>query len=140
MSATEVDAYLDTVTPRKRARDARTLVTLMREVTGHEPDLHGTIIGFGRYHYEYESGRRGDGPAAAFSPRKAASTVYVPDGVGAHAGDLARLGPHTTGVGCIYLKDLDEVDLDVLTQIVRHSYATLTRGTYGLRAREGGTS
>jgi hypothetical protein len=137
MDVTEVDTYLDTVVPRKRARDARTLVALMTEVTGEQPTLWGTIIGFGRYHYVYESGREGDGPAASFAPRKAASTVYVADGVGPHEHDLARLGPHATGVGCVYLKDLDDVDLDVLRAIVRRSYETLTRGTYGLRAREG---
>ena len=59
------------------------------------------------------------------------------DGVGAHATDLARLGPHTTGVGCVYLKNLDDVDLEVLEQIVARSYRTLTAGTYGQRAREG---
>jgi hypothetical protein len=59
------------------------------------------------------------------------------DGVRAHASDLAKLGPHTTGVGCVYLKSLDDVDLDVLERIVARCYRTLTSGSYGLRAREG---
>lgn len=139
MTDTEnLDAFLDRVTPARRARDARRLLELMREATGEEPVLHGTMVGFGHYHYKYESGREGDAPAAAFAPRKQASTVYLLDGISSHEAELARLGPHTTGVGCLYIKDLDEVDLDVLKRIVQRSYQTLTRATYGLRAREGG--
>jgi hypothetical protein len=63
--------------------------------------------------------------------------VYVSDGVGAHAKLLERLGPHTTGVSCIYMKDVSAVDLTVLEQIVARSYAALTAGTYTTRAREG---
>ena len=73
------------------------------------------------------SGREGDAPAAGFAPRKAASTIYLPDGVGAHASELARLGPHTTGVGCLYVKNLDDVDLAVLERIVASSYASVQR-------------
>ena len=133
----DLNAFLDRVTPAKRARDARRLLELMREVTGEEPALQGTIIGFGQYHYRYQSGREGDAPAAAFAPRKQATTVYLSDGIGSHENELARLGPHTAGVGCIYLKDLDDIDLDILKNIVRHSYQNLTRDIYGLRAREG---
>lgn len=82
-----------------------------------------------QYHYRYASGREGDAPAAGFAARKAASTVYVLDGVGAHADLLETLGPHSTGVGCIYIKDLQKVDLEVLEAIVTRSYATLTSGT-----------
>ena len=100
--------------------------------------MWGTIVGFGRYHYRYASGREGDSPAAGFAARKAATTVYVANGVGAHADLLERLGPHTTGVGCIYMKDLAEVDLDILETITSQSYAALTADTYTKRAREGG--
>jgi hypothetical protein len=82
--------------------------------------------------------REGDAPAAGFSARKTATTIYVADGVGAHAELLERLGPHTTGVACIYVKDLTAVDLDVLATIVARSYGSLTAGTYTKRAREGG--
>jgi hypothetical protein len=132
----DVQHYLDTVTPAKRRRDALTLVELMERVTGQPARLHGTMVGFGRYEYRYDSGREGEGPAACFAPRKAASTIYVPDGVGAHAELLGRLGPHSTGVGCIYIKDLTEVDLPALEAIVGASYATVTAGTFGSRARE----
>ena len=135
---TEIRAYLDGIASPKRRRDAETMVELIRRATGEEPRMWGSIVGFGQYHYKYESGREGDAPAAAFSARKAATTVYVMDGVGAHAKLLEQLGPHTTGVGCIYMKDLTTVDLDVLEAIVSRSYNALTAGTYTKRAREGG--
>ena len=71
------------------------------------------------------------------APRKAASVVYLNDGIATHEELLGRLGPHKTGVGCLYLTDLDAVDLDVLEEIVRRSYTTLTRDGYGRRAAEG---
>ena len=100
-----------------------------------------TIVGFGTYHYRYPSGREGDMAAAGFSPRKAATTIYLPEGVDAHADLLAPLGPHTLGKGCLYLKDLDAVDLAALEEIVRRSYATVTAGTFGSRPdRTGGAT
>ena len=100
------------------------------------PHAGPSIIGVGHYHYRYPTGREGDGPAAAFSPRSTATVVYLPDGVGAHRDNLEKLGPHTSGVGCLYLKDLSKVDISVLESIIRDSYATLTAGTFGHRARE----
>ena len=140
MTTQELARFLAAVTPAKRRRDAHTMLALMERVTGVEPVLWGTAIGFGSYHYRYESGREGDAAAAAFAPRKAATVVYLMDGVGAHEHDLGRLGPHTTGVGCLYLKDLEQVDLEVLERIVATSWRTLTLGTYTLRARDGGRS
>lgn len=133
-----VSGYLDAVTPAKRRRDAETLLGLMGRVTGEPARMWGSIVGFGEYHYRYESGREGDAPAAGFAARKAASSIYLPDGVGAHADLLARLGPHTPGVGCLYVKDLATVDLAVLESIVARSYGAVTDGTYTQRAREGG--
>lgn len=135
----EVRDFIGKVEPERRRRDADTLLELFSRVTGAEPKLWGTIVGFGSYHYKYESGREGDTAAVAFAPRKAASTVYLVDGVGAHTEELARLGPHTTGVGCLYLKDVSAVDLDVLAEIVGSTYRTLAAGVYTQRARDGGT-
>jgi hypothetical protein len=134
----DVRTYLENVAPPKRRRDAETLVDLMRQVTGQEPRLWGTVVGFGSYHYRYTSGREGDAAAAGFAPRKAATTVYVMDGVAAHADLLEELGLHSTGVGCIYIRELEQVDLDVLRAIVARSYATLTAGTFTDRARDSG--
>jgi hypothetical protein len=127
--AEDVQAHLDAIASDKRRRDARTMVELMARATGLQPTMWGSIIGFGAYHYKYASGREGDAPAAGFAARKAATTVYVLDGVGAHADLLERLGPHTTGEACIYLKDVDKVDLAVLEEIVARSHASLTSDT-----------
>ncbi len=100
----EVRAYLDGVTSPKRRVDAEELLDLMSRVTGESPRLqYGSAIGFGQYHYKYRSGREGDAAAAGFAPRKAAMTIYLPDGVGRYGTQLEHLGPHTTGVGCIYI-------------------------------------
>lgn len=134
-----VREFVDAVPSDARRRDAETLIEIMERVTGETPRMWGpTIIGFGRYHYEYASGREGDAAAAGFSPRKAATTIYLPDGVDAYADELERLGEHTTGVGCLYLNHLDRVDLGVLESIVEQSYRRVTAGTFGQRAAESG--
>ncbi len=137
--AAEVRAAMDRVTPAKRKGDAETLLGLFARATGVEPQMWGSsIVGYGTYHYRYESGREGDSCAAGFAPRKTATVIYLADGIAAHGAALERLGPHTTGVGCLYLKDLAQNDLAVLEEIVTKSYARLAEGTYGRRAREGG--
>ncbi len=139
MTSPEVEAHLATVRSATRRRDADTMIELMRRVTGEEPRMWATVVGFGEYHYKYASGREGDAPAAGFAPRGAATTVYLSDGVGAHAELLEKLGPHTTGVGCLYVKKLDDIDLEVLETVVRRSYQSLTTGNYPHRARESGS-
>lgn len=108
----------------------------MRGATGCEPRLAGSIVAFGEYAYEYDRGSKGTSPAVSFSPRKAAIVVYLLDGIGHHEEALTKLGPHKTGVGCLYLKDLTKIDLCVLKAIVRKSFKTLTAKTYGKRTRE----
>jgi len=90
-----VRAFLDRVTPAKRRRDAETLFGLMDRVTGEQPQLRATAVGYGQYHYKYKSGREGDAPAAGFAPRKAATSVYLVDGIGRYEQQLAKLGSHT---------------------------------------------
>jgi hypothetical protein len=129
-----VEDFVSSVEHPVRRRDAERLMALMSRVTGEPPRMWGpTIVGFGAYHYRYESGRQGDMAAVGFSPRKAATTIYFPDGAESHADLLADLGPHTIGKSCLYLKDLDTVDLGVLEEMVRRSYATVTSGTFGTR-------
>lgn len=109
--------------PEERRAEVEALCALMTRATGEEPALWGSsIIGFGRYHYRYASGREGDYCATGFSPRKAGPTLYVMDGFSAYAELLGRLGPHKTAKSCLYLKRLDDVDLEVLEEIVRRSY------------------
>lgn len=133
----EPRAFLEAVAPAGRRRDALVLLDLMREATGLEPRMSGSaIVGFGEYAYEYDSGRKGTAPGAAFSPCKAATTIYLLDGIAYHEAALDKLGPHTTGVGCLYIKDLSKIDLRVLKGIVRKSFKTLTAKTYEKRARD----
>lgn len=133
----DVEELIAGSTPAVRQRDARTLLEIMARVTSQPARRWGSIIGFGHYHYRYESGREGDAAAAAFAPRKAAMTVYLNDGISRHEEALARLGPHKHGVGCLYLKNLDDVDLPVLEGIIADSYAALTNATWPTRARDG---
>lgn len=122
-TAADVGAFLDAIDHDRRRSDARTMVELMRRVTGAEPVLWGpSIVGFGSHHYRYESGCEGDVPAVGFSPRAAATTVYLRGDPLGYADDLAVLGPHSLGKGCLYLKRLGDVDLDVLARLVRRSY------------------
>lgn len=115
-------------TPAIRRRDAETLTALMQEITGREPRTWGTIIGFGSVHYRYPTGTEGDTGILSFAPRKAATTIYLFDGTDAHAEALTQLGPHTTGVGCLYIKDLEQIDLDVLRGILERSLAWVESG------------
>ena len=135
---TTIDEYLEAIPQPRRRREATTMLGLMERATGQLPQVARNAVGFGEYHYRYASGREGVAPAAGFAAPKAGLTVYVMDGVAAHADLLEQLGPHTTGVGCVYIRDLDAVDLSVLERIVTRSYETLTSGTYPLRARDGG--
>jgi hypothetical protein len=133
----DVQSYIAGLPLPIRQRDARTMVDLMARVTGERATMWGrSIVGFGSYHYRYSSGGQGDAPAASFSPRKAALSIYLPDGVGSYAKLLSQLGDHSVGVGCLYIKDIERIDLDILEKIVAESYATLSAGTYRHRAAE----
>lgn len=131
-SSGSVDAFVSELASDVRRAEAERLLALMTTITGEEPRMWGSsIIGFGAYHYRYATGREGDAPAAAFSPRKAATTIYLADGVDAHTEQLAALGAHTTGVGCLYIKKLEAVDLDVLTHIVADSFERVAAPGFG---------
>ena len=110
-----VAAFIDTLTDQTRRADAKALVKLMQGAAGEKPKMWGpSIIGFGSYHYTYESGREGDMPLIGFSPRKAATVLYNMRGGGDSEALLAKLGKYTTGKGCLYIKKLEDVDKKVL--------------------------
>ena len=117
-------AFIDDLTdPAKRA-DAKALLKLMQSTAGEKPKMWGpSIIGFGSYRYKYESGREGDMPVIAFSPRKAATVLYGMTGFSEATALLAKLGKHTTGKGCLYIKKLADVDHDVLEALVAQALA-----------------
>lgn len=136
---TDAEDFIAGLRSERRRKDAATLIDLMRRATGQEPDFDRKSAGFGTYHYKYASGREGDAAATGFAPAERAISVYLMDGVGAHQADLAKLGPHRTGVGCLYITNLDAVDLAVLERIVRESYRRVVAGDYySMRARDGG--
>jgi hypothetical protein len=119
-----VAAFIDALTDAARRADAKTLVKLMQSAAGEKPKMWGpSIIGFGSYHYRYESGREGDMPIIAFSPRKAATVLYGMTGFSEAPALLAKLGKHTTGKGCLYIKKLADVDQHVLDALVVKSLA-----------------
>lgn len=126
MQPTDVDPYefIGQVEHPVRRADAERMVEIMREVTGEEPVMWGpSIIGFGRYHYVYESGREGDAPAAGFSPRKANLVVYLLNNFAErYADELAALGPHKTSKACLYITRLEKVDEDILRAMIKDSY------------------
>jgi Domain of unknown function (DU1801) len=119
-----VAGFIDALTDPIRRADARTLLKLMQNASGEKPKMWGpSIIGFGSYHYKYESGRKGDMPVVAFSPRKTATVLYGMTGFSEAAALLAKLGKHTTGKGCLYIKKLEDVDQQVLETLVVKSLA-----------------
>lgn len=123
-----VNAFLETVEPDIRQRDARALIQLFRRVTGWEPQMWGpSIIGFGRYRYFYESGHSGEMCATGFSPRKAELVLYVLGEQQGTAELLLRLGKHRHGKSCLYLKRLADIDEAVLEEIIRAGLADLSR-------------
>ena len=119
-----VTGFIDALTDPTRQTDAKALVKLMQSTAGEKPKMWGpSIIGFGSYHYKYESGREGDMPVIAFSPRKSATVLYGMIGFDGAAALLAKLGKHTTGKGCLYIKKLADVDQRVLETLMVKSLA-----------------
>jgi hypothetical protein len=119
-----VTAFLEGLSDPTRRADAKTLVKMMQSAAGEKPKMWGSsIIGFGSYHYRYDSGREGDMPQIAFSPRKAATVLYNMTGFTDSGALLAKLGKHTTGKGCLYIKKLADVDQQVLEAMIRKSLA-----------------
>lgn len=118
----DVEAFLGAVENEKRREDSLAMLEFMKRITGEEPVMWGaSIVGFGSYHYKYASGREGDWPAAGFSPRKQALTLYIMSGFSRHDELMSKLGTYTTGKSCLYIKKIEDVDMDVLEQLVRGS-------------------
>ena len=119
-----VAAFIDGLADQTRRADAKALAQLMQSATGEKPKMWGpSIIGFGSHHYQYESGREGEMPLAGFSPRKAATVLYIATRFSGAEELLAQLGKHTTGKGCLYIKKLADVDQKVLQTLVGKSVA-----------------
>ena len=118
--------FLNAVADETRRADAWRVARLMEEAAGEPPRMWGdSIVGFGRYHYKYVSGREGDMPLIGFSPRKASLSLYVLTGSDQEAALLARLGKHTAGKSCLYVKRLSDVDEAALRDLMRESVARM---------------
>jgi len=115
--------FLNSVEHNTRRQDAFALLKLMEETTGEDAVMWGSsIVGFGSYHYKYNSGREGDMPLVGFSPRKQSMTIYIMSGFDEVQELLASLGKHKLGKGCLYFNKLLDVDEDILRMLVRRSY------------------
>ena len=116
----DVNAFLNGVEPERRRLDAIRLNEIFIEETGFEPVMWGgSIVGYGRYHYVYKTGREGDFLATGFSPRKASLSIYIMPGYADFGDIMGRLGKHKTGKSCLYVNKLADIDEDVLRELIR---------------------
>ncbi len=117
-----VEAFLQEVSDEQKRQDCFIVLELMRRITGEEPKMWGSsMVGFGRYHYKYSSGQEGDYFLTGFSPRKQNLTLYIMAGFEQYEPLLQKLGKHTTGKSCLYIKRLKDVDLPTLEELIRQS-------------------
>lgn len=126
-----VSAFIAGVPDAARAADCRVLVAMMREATGEEPRMWGpSMIGFGHYHYKYDSGREGDMFVVGFASRKNDISIYIVPGFSQYTDLLTRLGKYKTGKVCLYVKRLSDIAPDVLRKLIQ-------RSVDDMRARKG---
>ncbi len=117
-----VEQFLNAIADEQKRKDSFIVLELMKQVTGMEPKMWGSsIVGFGSYHYKYESGREGDSILAGFSPRKQNLTLYNMGSFEQYDDLLKQLGKHTVGGGCLYIKRLDDIDLSTLKLLIEES-------------------
>lgn len=121
--STSVEAFLNKITDETKREDAFRILEMMKEISGEEPKMWGkSIVGFGFYHYKYASGREGDAPIIAFSPRKQDLTLYLMYGYEKWGDDLVeKLGKYRTGKSCLYIKRLSDVHEPTLKKLIRES-------------------
>jgi len=123
VSNTSVQDFINTIEPESKRQDALTLLKLFEDITGEKAKLWGTsIIGFGQYHYVYASKKEGDWPLTAFSPRKANLTIYIMPGFKEYQDILKKLGKYKTSVSCLYIKKLADIDINLLSQLIKKGY------------------
>jgi hypothetical protein len=116
--------FLNTLEDGIKKKDSLQLLNLFEEVTGFEAKMWGpAIVGFGTYHYKYESGREGDAPIAAFSPRKQAISLYLSSEFKDKELLLSQFGKHTKAKSCIYIKKLSDINIDILKKMIANSIA-----------------
>lgn len=113
-----VIAFITAVKPEQKQRDAFVLLEMMERLSGYQAKMWGSIIGFGQYHYKYDSGREGDMPRISFSPRKSSFSLYIVTGFEQHKDLLDQLGKHKTGKSCLYINHLKDIKIKILEQLI----------------------
>lgn len=120
--------FINTVEDVTKRNDSFELVKLMQEQTGFEPKMWGPgIIGFGSYHYKYASGHEGDAPLVGFSPRKDAISLYLYSSFESKEELLSKFGKHKAGKGCIYIKKIADIDVEILKKMISYSVENLNK-------------
>lgn len=124
----DVEAFLNSLPDERKRQDSFTIMELMTQITGDEPAMWGdSIVGFGSYHYKYESGREGDWFVTGFAPRKQNLTLYIMSGFDEYDKLLGKLGKHSIGKSCLYIKKIEDVDVDVLKELVQKTVDHMTK-------------
>jgi len=117
-----VKEFLDSITDKNRYNDCLEVTKMMKEITGKKPTMWGnSIVGFGIYHYKYESGREGDYFITGLSPRAQNLTIYIMPGFSNYDSLMKKLGKHKTGKSCLYIKKLEDIDKPTLKELIRRS-------------------
>ena len=123
-----VRAFLDAIPDERKRADAETVLKLMKQITKKQPKMWGpSIVGFGSYHYKYDSGREGDMFRTGFSPRKQSLTIYIMTGFPRHDSLMKKLGKYKTGKSCLYIKTLADIDLPTLKELISESVAYMQK-------------
>ena len=121
-----VKEFLNQIPDKERREDCLAVAKIMEEITGDKPKMWGpSIVGFGTWHYKYASGREGDWPVAAFSPRKKDLTLYLTPGYEKHTELMQKLGKHSTGKSCLYIKRLSDIHMPTLKKLIKVSIKDL---------------
>ena len=117
-----VSTFIAGIRNETRRRDSKAVVKLMKKLTGASPKMWGSsIVGFGSYRYQYASGHSGEWPVTGFSPRKDSLSIYLMCGMATSKALLKKLGPYKNGKSCLYIKDLADVDMKILEQLIKKS-------------------
>jgi hypothetical protein len=117
----DINSFIASIENEAKRNDAVMLLKLLADASGYSAKLQGSIIGFGQYHYKYESGREGDAAVIAFSPRKQNIVLYIMPGFSAYQTHLEQLGRYKLGKSCLYINKLSDIKLEVLSEIAKLS-------------------
>lgn len=120
----DIQKFINSIEQEQKRNDCQALLNLMKKISGEQPEIWGgSMVGFGRYSYEGKSGRKGEWFTAGFAPRKQNISIYIMAGFDRYPELMANLGKFKTGVGCLYVKTLDDIDMDILATLVTESIA-----------------